>query len=256
MSATSIDIVLPAHNEGPSIKGTLTEFYDVVGQRRGLPIRFIVCEDGSTDNTVEVVEELSKKLPIHLITSTERKGYSRAVLDGLRQASAPLVGFIDSDGQCDPTDFFALYEAVDEVDLAIGYRSPRRDPMYRKLMSGAFKMVYEGLFPVRLDDPSCPFLVIRRSALDDVLAGQPGLLREGFWWEFNARAHAAGLTVRQLPVTHRVRTDGTTKVYSLRRTPSIAAKHLKALVELRRELQALPRPVLTRSDGSETGPTK
>ena len=256
MGPTTIDIVVPAHNEGPAIKATLTELYDVVALRRGLPLRFIVCEDGSTDNTVEVVEELSKKLPIHLITSAHRKGYSQAVLDGLRQASAPLVGFIDSDGQCDPTDFFALYEAVNEVDLAIGYRNPRRDPMYRKVMSGAFKMAYERLFPVRLKDPSCPFLVMRRSTLDDVLSGRVGLLREGFWWEFNARVHAAGLSVRQLPVTHRERTDGPSKVYSLKRTPRIATENLKALFELRRELQALPRPVVARSESSETGPTR
>ncbi len=256
MGATTIDIVLPAHNEGGAIKATLTEFHDVVARSRGLSIRFIVCEDGSTDNTVEVVEELSKKLPIHLITTAERKGYSRAVLDGLRHASAPLVGFIDSDGQCDPTDLFALVEAVNEVDMAIGYRNPRRDPLYRKMMSGAFKVVYETLFPVRLKDPSCPFLVIRRSALDDVLAGRPGLLKEGFWWEFNARAHAAGITVRQLPVTHRKRVEGATKVYRLGRIPSIANEHLKALFELRRELQALPGPDLTKSDRSETGPTR
>ena len=99
-------------------------------------------------------------------------------------------------------------------------------------MSGAFKMVYERLFPVRLNDPSCPFLVIRRSALDTVLAGRSASSSEGFWWEFNARAHAAGLTVRQLPVTHRVRTDGATKVYSLRRIPSIATEHLKALFDV------------------------
>ena len=75
---------------------------------RQIPIRFVICEDGSRDNTVEVIKGLSQSLPIHLISDSERKGYSRAVLDGFRATTAEFVGFIDSDGQCDPRDFAAF----------------------------------------------------------------------------------------------------------------------------------------------------
>ncbi len=205
-------------------------------------IHFIVCEDGSTDDTVQVIERAAQTLPIELISSPQRKGYSRAVIDGLMAAKAPVVAFIDSDGQCDPRDFPALLEQMQSADLVVGYRNPRHDAWYRKLMSRAFKLVYELLFPVRLKDPSCPFLAIRRSCLDAVLAGHPGLLRQGFWWEFNARAAAAGLRVSQIPCNHRERLAGTTKVYSPRRIPGIAAEHLAALFALRRELRALHQP--------------
>ena len=167
------------------------------------------------------------------------------MLDGLRAAEAPLVCFIDSDGQCDPNDFQHLYEALQINDMVVGYRVSRADPHYRKLMSFAFKMVYRLLFPVRLADPSCPYLLVRRGALERIVNGNAGVLQQGFWWEFNARAAAVGMHVVQVPVHHRNRQDGTTQVYRFRRIPSIALRHLVGLIRLRRELAAIQdvRPV-------------
>jgi len=234
-----IDVVLPAHNEGDGIAETLREFYQVVAVDTGIPLRFVVCEDGSTDNTVQVIEQAAKTLPLLLVTSTERKGYSRAVVDGLRATTSPVVAFIDSDGQCDPGDFVGLLQLLGDNDMVVGYRNPRHDRAYRKVMSRLFRLVYEALFPVRLRDPSCPFLVVRQAALERILSGHPGLLRQGFWWEFNARAASAGLRVAQAPCHHRERTAGTTKVYRPSRIPGIAVEHLKALFTLRRELRQL-----------------
>ncbi len=228
----SIEVVLPAHNEGEGIGLTLREFYRVVAVEAGIPVRFLVCEDGSTDNTCEVVRQVLMSFP-------ERKGYSRAVVDGFRTTAAPLVGFIDSDGQCDPKDFKALVNAITDCDYVIGYRNPRMDSRFRKLIWAAFGTVYRRLFPVRVKDPSCPYLLVRRAALMKFLEGNPGILRQGFWWEFNARAEAAGIRIQELPVTHRIRTAGTTQVYKLRKIPQIAAEHLQGLLKLRKELRQL-----------------
>jgi dolichol-phosphate mannosyltransferase len=230
----TIEIVLPAHNEAGSIAGTIAEFHDVASAD-GFDVRFLVCEDGSTDGTPDIVRALSERLPVTLLSSSERKGYSRAVIDGLRATTAEVVGFIDSDGQCDPHDLKRLVEALGELEFVVGYRNPRADVLMRKVMSGAFKFVYERLFPVRLRDPSCPYLLIRQEALQRVLMGNLGILTEGFWWEFNARAAAAGLNPTQVPVRHRVRSAGQTQVYRLSRIPRIAYEHLLGLRTLRAE---------------------
>jgi dolichol-phosphate mannosyltransferase len=237
-----IEVVLPAHNEGEGIGTALREFYQVAGIEGGLSIKFIVCEDGSTDNTCDVVRQVANEIPVRLISSPERKGYSRAVVDGFRATESPLVGFIDSDGQCDPADFKLLVESIDSCDLVIGYRNPRVDSAFRKLISAAFRIVYKMLFPIRLKDPSCPYLLIRREALLRTLEGKPGILRQGFWWEFNARAGAAGLRITQVPVKHRVRTTGATQVYKLNKVPRIAAEHLRGLFVLRDEIRRLHHP--------------
>jgi len=236
-----IDIVLPVHNEAESIGATLEEFHRVATIENGIPIRFIVCEDGSRDNTVEVIQELSKKLPIHLLTEKGRKGYSRAVIDGFRVTQSNFVGFIDSDGQCDPADFprFVREHEQGGYDLVFGYRNPRHDHPVRIIMSNAFGLVYRMLFTIPLRDPSCPFLLIRQESLQRVLKGNLGILKQGFWWEFVARCVAAGLKIKEIPVAHRERAAGQTQVYRPTKVPRIAYEHLKGLWVLRRELKSI-----------------
>jgi glycosyltransferase involved in cell wall biosynthesis len=241
-SPDPIEVVLPAHNEGDVIEQVLREFHEV-NASKGISVRFVVCEDGSTDNTVEVIKSLAEELPIELLTSPERKGYARAVVDGLRATTAAIVGFTDSDGQCDPEDLEHLLSLAPSNDLVVGYRVPRNDAFYRRVMSGSFKVVYERLFPLRLPDPSCPFMVIHQTALEETLRGNPGLLRQGFWWEFYARANAAGLRITTVPIRHRKRLAGETQVYRPTKIPRIAVDHIRALFTLRRELEQLPASV-------------
>lgn len=232
-----VDVVIPAHNEAESIGRVIREFATAMDRLPGARVRFIVCEDGSSDGTADVVRELARELPIELISSSERKGYSRAVVDGLRAASARLVGFVDSDGQCDPSDFPKFLKAIGDADMVVGFRCPRRDPWYRLAMSRAFGVVYHRLFAVVLRDPSCPYLLVRKEALDRVLHGQLGVLSQGFWWEFQARASAVQIRVAEVPCQHRSRLAGQTQVYRPRSIPGIAGRHLVALFRLRRELR-------------------
>jgi len=234
-----IDIVIPVHNEGASIAATLREFHETVAGRQKIPIRFVICEDGSSDDTVPVLKALAGELPIKLISDPVRKGYSRAVIDGLRASDSEWVACIDSDGQCDPADFHSLVELRDKGDMVMGWRNPRSDVAIRKLMSGAFGLVYRCFFSVRLRDPSCPYLLIRRPALEKILSGQVGILKQGFWWEFVARAAAHRLRIVETPVNHRVRSAGTTQVYKPSKVPRIAYEHLLGLRKLHRELAAV-----------------
>jgi glycosyltransferase involved in cell wall biosynthesis len=235
-----IEVVLAAHNEAASIGGTLREFYEVTSAQ-GFRISFRVTEDGSSDGTPDVVRSLAQELPVALLTAPERKGYSRAVIDGLKSTTAEVVGFIDGDGQCDPHDLVTLAAAFDDADLVLGFRNPRADPWFRKAMSRAFGLLFKRMFPVRLRDPSCPYLLIRKDALTKVLRGAPGILPQGFWWEFNARANAAGLRVREVPVHHRVRSAGQTQVYRPNKMPKIVGDHVSGLWKLRRDIAAASR---------------
>jgi glycosyltransferase involved in cell wall biosynthesis len=235
----TIDVVLPVYNEGASIAATLREFHLVVMLEGGQPIRFVVCEDGSSDNSASVLQNLATELPLKLISDPIRKGYSRAVIDGFLGTTSDWVCFIDSDGQCDPADMLRLSALRGEnIDLVIGWRNPRSDPWIRKAMSGVFGFVYHMFFRVSVRDPSCPYLLINRSGLKKILSGNVGILKQGFWWEFLARAEGANLRIVETPVRHRARAAGVTQVYRPSRLPRIAAEHLIGLCHLRRELNA------------------
>jgi len=108
-----VEILLPVHNEGDSIELLMREIYGKISP--SVAMQFIVCEDGSTDNTRELLTRLANALPTKLIIAEERKGYSRAVREGMQVLSAPYLLCIDSDGQCDPADFsdFWMRDGVD-----------------------------------------------------------------------------------------------------------------------------------------------
>lgn len=233
----AIDIVLPVHNEELTIGDVISEFFSVLALEHGLDIRLVVSEDGSRDRTRDVVGELAETHPIKLLPESARKGYSKAVIDGLRATDAPIVVFSDSDGQCDPRDIPRLLEALAHCDVVVGYRNPRVDSRFRRVISSAFGMLYHKMFAVPLHDPSCPVVAIRRDAVSKVIVGNPGILPFGFWWEFNARAAAARLRVTEAPVNHRSRANGRTSVYRLGALPRIAIEHLRGLLALRRELK-------------------
>ena len=232
-----IDIVLPVHNEAESIEATLREYLQFAKTN----VRFVISEDGSKDGSLELIRKLSLELPIKIVTGPLRKGYSRAVVDGFHSTESEIVGFIDSDGQCDPKDLSRLLAEIENYDLVIGYRNPRQDHWIRILMSGAFGAVYRLLFPISLRDPSCPYLLIKRASLERILRGKVGVLKQGFWWEFNARANALGLSIKEVPVAHRVRAAGETQVYKPSKVPGIAYGHICGLFTLRAELNEIKR---------------
>jgi glycosyltransferase involved in cell wall biosynthesis len=233
--AVPIELVLTAHDEEDSIGRTIRDFL-AAADRHGLDVEILVAEDGSSDRTREVVAEVAEETGrrVRLTPASEQKGYSRAVTDAYRLARRDVVVCCDGDGQYDPEDLAGLCAALAPGTVVAGARSPRRDPLGRLIASWAFGRIYRLLIGVRMKDPSSPYVVAHRRDILRFLPATP-LLPQGFWWEFFARADAAGLRVVEVPVTHR-RRSGQTRIYRLSRVPRIALVHLVGLVRIRREL--------------------
>jgi dolichol-phosphate mannosyltransferase len=236
-----LEVLLPVHNEAETIEATIGEMYAEFS--RLVRVRFIVCEDGSTDRTREALARLQSAVPAKMILSEARKGYSKAVRDGMRAAEAPYLLCLDSDGQCDPKDFARFWEARGEADVVIGWRIRRADPALRRVLSAIFYRIYQAVYRVPVHDPSCPYVLARKSVVDALVA-ELGEMQEGFWWEFTARVHRRGFTIKELPVHHRLRAGGTTRVYTLRKMPAIGYSHLRALFRIWRQTRARSQPRL------------
>jgi dolichol-phosphate mannosyltransferase len=236
-----LEVLLPVHNEVESIEATIDEIYRVISPI--VAMRFILSEDGSSDGTPQLLQKLTERYPIKLITGPERKGYSRAVIDAMKIVEAPYVLCLDSDGQCDPADFAAFWSKVKDADVLIGWRVDRQDTRMRKVLSGTFKMYYRALFKIFVHDPSCPFVLAPRHVIMQ-LVPQLGVLSQGFWWEFVARVHANGYTLEEIPVMHRLRAAGQTQVYRLRKLPRIGWTHIMGLMRIHQEYKrAVAQPV-------------
>ena len=97
-----IQIVTPVYNE-ENIYSTLENFFEEY-KDNNFKISFIISEDGSTDNSIKIINDLKKVYDIKLLSSPDRKNYSEAVLIGLRETTSKIISFVDSDGQYDPKD--------------------------------------------------------------------------------------------------------------------------------------------------------
>jgi len=225
-SSPEVEVLLPVHNEAESIAATIKEIYEEL--KTIVPVGFILCEDGSRDNTKAVLKAVATEVPARLFLSDDRKGYSLAVRDGMMQQEAPYLLCLDSDGQCEPKDFQKFWDARDSADIVIGWRVDRADTWMRKLMSRSFYWVWRLLYRCPIHDPSCPFMLARKEVIQQ-LWPQMGAMKQGFWWEFTARAKRHGFSIRELPVHHRDRAAGVTQVYRLKKLPGIGYRHVVAL---------------------------
>jgi glycosyltransferase involved in cell wall biosynthesis len=218
LSAFDVEVLLPVHNEGRSIETTIRGIYTELSPL--LNVSFVVCEDGSNDNSKEVLRRLARELPMRLNLSDARKGYSGAMREGMGMLEAEFLLCLDSDGQCDPKDFASFWQQRGTADVLIGWRTNRKDPLIRLIFSKFFYFLYQSVFSTPIHDPSCPYVLVRK-VVAQTLARELGEMEEGFWWEFVARAHRHGFTIRELPINHRLRSAGVTQVYKWCKMPGI-----------------------------------
>jgi glycosyltransferase involved in cell wall biosynthesis len=229
MPSPDVEILLPVHNEAESIEATVREIYSELSPK--LKAGFIICEDGSKDNTQEILRRLARELPMRLNLSEARKGYSRAVCEGMQMLESEYLLCLDSDGQCDPRDFWAFWEARDQADVVLGWRTDRADTLTRRTFSRFFYLIYQTVFRTPVHDPSCPYVLIRK-VVASRLAGELGAMQQGFWWEFVARVHRRGYKIKELPVHHRLRSAGVTQVYRWQKMPGIFFRHVAAIFRI------------------------
>lgn len=229
MTTPDVEVLLPVHNEADSIEATILEIYQELSSK--ISVGFIICEDGSKDNTKDILRRLAKQLPLRLNLSDARKGYSRAVREGMLMTEAPFLLCLDSDGQCDPKDFWRFWESRGMSDIVLGWRVNRADTLIRRTLSRFFYRIYQAAFGTPVHDPSCPYVLMRRSVAEK-LSKELGAMQQGFWWEFVARAHRRRYSIRELPVHHRLRAAGVTQVYRWNKMPGIFLRHVAAIYRI------------------------
>jgi|SRR5205823_930562 len=229
-----LTILLPVHNEAQTIEQVLAGFWEAVVQPTSAKI--LICEDGSTDGTGEVLRRLAGKYPLRFVNGTDRKGYAGAVRDGLLQIDTSQVFFADSDGQYYPEDFWKLWRHVEEYDMIVGSKVNRSEPLHRLLLSRGFHLLAKVMTGVPLQDMDCGFRILRRDVADKVLP-EVRSLPYSFWAEFTILAYRKGIRILEVPVSHRSRLNGDTSIYQWNRLPMIVRRQFRGLIELARRLR-------------------
>ncbi len=201
-----ISVVIPALNEEEPIA-------DVVRSclATGLPGEVIVVDNGSTDRTAERAREAGARVV------EASRGYGRACAAGVAAISpeSDIIVFLDGDGSDCPELMDRLVRPIIEGthDFVIGSRTRgEREPgsmNAQQVFAGHLAgLLIRPLYGVKYTD-MCPFRAIRLDAL-----AQLGMKEETYGWnlEMQMRAARAGLRILEVPVNHRCRTGGESKV--------------------------------------------
>jgi len=214
-SVYSISVFFPAFNDqesiGPLVKSTLsvlatlTDDYEV-----------LIVNDGSTDATPAVVDELARTLPgIKVIHHAENLGYGAALRSGFANSSKDLIFYTDGDGQYDVRELVALHQLMtDSIDIVNGYKLKRSDQPSRKVLGAIYNQSARYLFKLPIRDVDCDFRLLRRHAIQHIkLVSSSGVICV----ELVRKLRAAGCVFAEAPVHHYPRRHGRSQFFTLRR---------------------------------------
>lgn len=167
-------IVIPAYNEAANISKLIEEWYPIIEKHNGEgKSRMVIVDDGSSDNTGEIVKKEAHKRPQLRLLKKENGGHGSAVLTGYRYAIKSKADYIfqtDSDRQTLPEEFEGFWSQRKRFDAIIGERSQRQDGIGRIIVTDGLKLVLLLLFRRYIPDANAPYRLMKRSALRDALS--------------------------------------------------------------------------------------
>ena len=199
-------IVIPAYNESRRIPATLKAVLACI-RANAWDAEVIVVNDGSADNTAEIVREFAREAPeLRLIENPGNHGKGYSVRNGMLHALGEVVMFTDSDLSSPIEEAHNLFDAIAAgADIAIGSRWLERDrqtqrqPLYRQFFGRCFNLVTRAIMRLPFADTQCGFKAFTRAAAQTVFQLQT-IERWGFDPEILFIALKRGFRVVEVPV--------------------------------------------------------
>ena len=200
----------PAHNEAANVRGLVAEALTTLPT---LADRFeiIVVDDGSTDLTAAIAEELATTHPeVRVVHHATNLGYGAALRSGFAAALYDFIAFTDGDRQFHVADLGRLIDAMgppgpNAADVVVGYRIKRADPLVRTLYANAYRLANRIFFGLSVRDVDCACKLFRRAALEGIAVESGGAF---FSAELLIKLRAIGRRIGQVGVPHYPRTAG------------------------------------------------
>lgn len=171
MERVFLSVIIPCYNEAENIKrGVLEEVYDFLkGQEFSWEV--LVSDDGSTDNSRELIKERLKKIENFFLIENPHGGKPNALLGGIKKANGEYILFTDMDQSTPIAELKKLLPYTkDKVEAIIGSRGVvRKDfPIYRKIGAFIFMAFRRMLILPEIVDTQCGFKLFESSLLKKV----------------------------------------------------------------------------------------
>jgi glycosyltransferase involved in cell wall biosynthesis len=202
----------------------------------------IVIENGSTDYAWDVLDELERlygpqgvdsrdRGRVRIIRFAEALDYGGALRAGFAACRYELIFYTDGDGQYDVRELRSLYDALKQeeadgrtVDVVMGNKITRRDPVHRRFISWAYHNLMSVVFQFKVHDVDCDFRLIKRHVFDKVVLTQnSGTIA----LELMTKVQYAGFRTVEVPVNHFHRAYGVSQFFRVGRLVQVGISLVK-----------------------------
>lgn len=160
----SLYIVIPAYNEAENLEELVKEWYRVLEQFGNKDSRLVIVNDGSKDNSAEILEKLKKEYEKLVPLTKKNGGHGSTVLYGYKYAIEKGADYIfqtDSDRQTNPDEFIKFWMRRKEFDAIIGERVHRGDGRSRKMVENVVCLLLKLFFGVKVKDANAPYRLMK-----------------------------------------------------------------------------------------------
>lgn len=155
-------IIIPVYNEEKAVKDVLEELKTYLNEKK-YQIEIIVVNDGSTDQTNEILKSINN---IKLINHPYNKGYGAAIKTGVKRARYDWILCYDSDGQHQPEYIEKLIKYMKEYDMVIGARQDYQGPIMRQPGKRLLRHLAQYLIQHKIPDLNSGFRLIKKSVFN------------------------------------------------------------------------------------------
>jgi glycosyltransferase involved in cell wall biosynthesis len=214
-AAVGLTIFFPAYNDAGTIASLV-----IAARRAAMPLtsdfEIIIVNDGSSDGTKEIADELERTYPeVRAVHHPRNRGYGGALRTGFASATKELVFYTDGDAQYDPSELTALWPKMTPgVDLVNGYKISRSDPLHRIVIGKIYHHLMKFIFRLTVRDIDCDFRLMRRAIFDRVqLEHNSGVI----CLEMMKKITDGGFVIAEVPVHHYHRSFGKSQFFNFPR---------------------------------------
>lgn len=170
-------IIVPAYNEAENIEKLIDDWYPVVQRHDGNgKSRLVVINDGSKDNTYEILKKCAETRPLLQPLTKENGGHGPTLIYGYLYAIKNQADYIfqtDSDGQTLPEEFEYFWEKRVNYDAVLGNRCDRQDGASRKFVENTLRFILKLVFGVSVPDANAPFRLMKREVVEKYIRRMP-----------------------------------------------------------------------------------
>ena len=157
-------IVIPIYNEAQNIKTLIEEIFESLKNYNNFEL--VLVNDGSKDNTIEVVNNLKKIFKINLFNNLENQGQSFSIKKGIEESKYKTIITIDGDGQNNPNDIPKLLEKYmlnPEIYLIGGIRKKRKDSLVKIISSKIANKIRSKILEDGCEDTGCSLKIFDKN---------------------------------------------------------------------------------------------